>query len=200
MLSGHNVGGWSPCRHSFHSQDRVDKEIPLFGAVIMQSGFCDDIKDAWRAGQSEDVVVPISRNCNARGKAFVACFSAPDVGYILSLGGDTLACCNHWARPCSHCHVASQSEGNAWIPPQKFWPWGVFSRESIDPSNKMRSIGHMPVTLSRGVGARGELELLTCAYQPSSMFLARTGFNIGVLSMCALGCGEALKDGGYVEK
>ncbi len=54
----------------------------------------------------------------------------------------------------------------------------------------------MPVTLSRGDGARGELELLTCAYQPSSMFLARTGFHIGVLSVCALGCGEALKDGG----
>jgi len=170
--------------------------MPLFGAVIMQSGFCDDMQDAWHAGQSEELFVPMSINCKARGKAFVACFSDSDVAYILSLGGDTLACCNHWAQPRSHCHVASQSEVNARVPPKSFWPWGVCSGDSFDSSNEMRSIGHMPVTLSLGDGARGELELLTCAYQASSMFLARTEFHIGVLSVCALGCGEALKDGG----
>ena len=54
----------------------------------------------------------------------------------------------------------------------------------------------MPVMLSCGDGAQGEPQLLACACQLSSLFLARVGCKIGLLLTCALGCGEALKDGG----
>merc|ERR1711865_796793 len=58
------------------------------------------------------------------------------------------------------------------------------------------SIGHMPVMLSRGDGAQGEPQLLACAYQFSSLLLARAGCKVGLLLICALGCGETLKDTG----
>ena len=45
-LFGHGVGSWSLCYHVLEKHS--DAEESLFSAVIMQSGFCDDIQDAWR--------------------------------------------------------------------------------------------------------------------------------------------------------
>jgi len=58
------------------------------------------------------------------------------------------------------------------------------------------SIRHVPVMLSRGDGAQGEPQLLACAYQFSSLLLAMAGCKVRVLLICALGCGETLKDTG----
>ncbi len=96
ILFGHSVGGWSPCHHLLQLEQRVAASVPLFVAVIMQSGFCDDIQDAWRAGQSKVLFNPLALDCRVRGVTLVACFSAPDVANISSLAGDILAYCSHW--------------------------------------------------------------------------------------------------------
>ena len=54
----------------------------------------------------------------------------------------------------------------------------------------------MPVILSRGDGVQGEPELLVCTCQASFVLLAWARCHVEALLMCALGCGEALKDGG----
>ena len=46
ILVGHDMGRWSPCYHSHRSPIRKDSKVPLFVAVIMQPGFCDDIQAA----------------------------------------------------------------------------------------------------------------------------------------------------------
>ncbi len=93
--------------------------------------------------------------------------------------------------------VATTYEESQLARPNSFWPWGVFSRSRPDLSlGVSRSIGHMPVTLSCGDGVQDEPELLACACLPSLRFLAHAGFRVDALSMCALGCGEALKDCG----
>ena len=46
ILVGHDMGRWSPCYHSHRLPIREDAEVPLFVAVIMQPGFCDDIQAA----------------------------------------------------------------------------------------------------------------------------------------------------------
>ena len=62
-------------------------------------------------------------------------------------------------------------------PPNSFWPWGVFSESGGMPDyddlgSRGKNLGHVPVMLSRGDGARGELELLACVCQRSLGFLA----------------------------
>jgi hypothetical protein len=54
----------------------------------------------------------------------------------------------------------------------------------------------VPVILSRGDGVQGEPELLACTCQASFVLLAWARCHVEALLMCALGCGEALKDGG----
>ncbi len=44
ILFGHGVGGWLPCHHLLQGPRKVVLEVPLFAAVIMHSGFCDDVK------------------------------------------------------------------------------------------------------------------------------------------------------------
>ena len=46
ILVGHDMGRWSPCHHSLRLPIREDFKVPLFVAVIMQPGFCDDIQAA----------------------------------------------------------------------------------------------------------------------------------------------------------
>jgi len=45
VLFGHGVGSWSLCYHVLETTP--DSQESLFSAVIMQSGFCDDIQDTW---------------------------------------------------------------------------------------------------------------------------------------------------------
>jgi carboxylesterase type B len=45
ILVGHDMGGQPPCHHLVRLPGSVDFKVP-FAAVIMQSGFCDDIKAA----------------------------------------------------------------------------------------------------------------------------------------------------------
>ncbi len=45
ILFGHDVGGRSLCHYLLRLFRSVDKGPPLCVAVIMQSGFCDDIQD-----------------------------------------------------------------------------------------------------------------------------------------------------------
>ncbi len=188
ILVGHGFGGWSLCRHLLQLPNRVDLEVPLFTAVIMQSGFCDDIQDAWRASQSEELFEPIVEKCHGRGMVVFACPSASGVEDILSLGGDILAYCSHWVRSFPHYCVPPQAKDAtakeyitcracALHPPNSFWPWGVFSESEVmlhhdGLGSRGRSIGHVPVMLSRGDGAQGELELLACVCQQSVGFLA----------------------------
>ncbi len=189
----------------------------------MQSGFCGDVKAAWCASQSEELFEPIRKYCSGRGKAFPACFSASTVADILGLGGDIFVYCSHWMRPLSHCcALLSQERSSVPFPQVKvatakeykqtcracvlgrhnvFWPWGVFCRIDAKLENNVvalrgRTLGHMPVMLTRGDGAQGELEFLACACQQSFVFLAWFGCHVEVLLICALGCGVALKDGG----
>jgi len=166
-----------------------------------------------------------TRHCRGRGDVFVACPSARETADILNLGGDALAYYSHWTRPWSHTahqtNITTKMKYRtcgvcALATPNSFWPWGVFSPSDKDTRfdyhvEGLRSIGRMvaaassiilihsrmPVTLSRGDGARSEPDLLACTCQPSSMFLTDKQFNVEVLRICALGCGEASKDGGF---
>ena len=94
------MGGQPPCHHLRRLPGGVDFKVP-FAAVIMQSGFCGDIKVAWRASQSDKLLEPIRRDCRGKREAFLECFSVPDVRDILSRGGDIFTCCSLWAQPFS---------------------------------------------------------------------------------------------------
>ncbi len=137
ILFGHDVGDWSPCYHLLQLSHNVALEEPLFAAAIMQSGFCGDIQDAWRASQSDELFEPVRRDCRGSGGAFVACFSAPSVADIVSLAGDILAYRSHWARPFFHYRAAPQATVAAVNVNRicgvcalgshnNFWPWEVF--------------------------------------------------------------------------
>jgi hypothetical protein len=102
ILFGHGVGSWLLCHYLLQVPLKVASKAPLFAAVIMQLGFCDDLKAAWCASQSEGLFEPMSRYCTRGGKTVLACLNASDVVLLLNVGGDVLAYCSHWVRPFSY--------------------------------------------------------------------------------------------------
>ncbi len=123
-----------------------------------------------------------------------------------------LTYCSHWTRTFYHRCVTPPPR--AWRTTEKlgpsnlFWPWAVFSRSDCIFSrsdfmldhhmsgSQSTRIGRVPVMLNRGEGVQGEPELLACTCQASSVLLAQARYRVEAVLMCALGCGEALKDGG----
>ncbi len=99
-------------------------------------------------------------------------------------GSNTLACSEHHGarpHPLPEIDIASKIHNVRRTcvlrSTSTFWPWGVFCWAAFAlERNKLRmhgeTSGRTPVMLSRGDAAQGELELLACACQSSSVFLA----------------------------
>ncbi len=82
-----------------------------------------------------------------------------------------------------------------------FWPWGICSKPDKSRTKLHTPLSHgdadrLHVALSQGDGVHGENVGTTCACATSLHLMALTGCQTQLLILCAIGCGETLKDTG----
>ncbi len=95
---------------------------------------------------------------------------------------------------CGACRARSPNE-------VLLWPWGIFTKIGVgrvrsDMPLTDKGTDTLHATLSRGDGVYGEAIGTTCAFSTSLILMAQVGCYTHAVVICAIGCGETLRDGG----